>query len=207
MSIFDRLFGRAAKTTSGPMTGEEAMKIINAYGNALADRKSSFGDVSELPYDKERIKEALIHWIKVAEDPKVRELLKGSYITLADWQPGFAARRANGELTQEDLKDPTKAMAHIQASGGDFLKLPQEIAAEAELLMADLKALERESCAIASASTAALAKAMAAETMATAFLRDEPGMAPELAAKLRAKFATDCPEVFLRIQELSGQQK
>jgi hypothetical protein len=119
---------------------------------------------------------------------------------LAAWQAGLGARRAAAELTNEDLKDPSKAMARILGSGGDFLKIPQEIAAEADLLMAELKALEM-------ASRAKAAKEMAAETLAMAFLRDEPSMAPELAAKLRAKFATDCPEAFLRIQELSRQQK
>jgi electron transfer flavoprotein alpha subunit len=110
-------------------------------------------------------------------------------------------------LTQEDLKDPVKAMARIQAGGDDFLKIPQEIGAEAELLMADLKALERESATIANGCVAVVAKKTAAETLAVAFLRDEPSMAPDLAAKLRAKFASDCPEVYLRIQELSLQQE
>jgi hypothetical protein len=70
----------------------------------------------------------------------LREQTKGAYITLADWQPGFAARRGAAELSAEDFEDPAKAMARIQGSGGDFLKLPQEVAAEGELLMADLKA-------------------------------------------------------------------
>jgi hypothetical protein len=43
MGIFDRLFGRAAKTTSAPMTDDEAIKIINAYGKAITDRKSQYG--------------------------------------------------------------------------------------------------------------------------------------------------------------------
>ena len=89
---------------------------------------------------------------------------------LADWQAGLGARRAAAELTNEDLKDPSKAMARILGSGGDFLKIPKEIAAEADLLMAELKALEM-------ASRAKAAKEMAAETLAMAFLRDEPSMA------------------------------
>jgi len=189
------------------MTGEEAMKIINAYGNALAARKAPYGDVSDLPYPKERIKEALIHWIKVGDDPKIRELLKGSYITLADWQAGFGARRAATDLTDIDMKDPTKAAAQVLAKGEDFLKLPEEVAAEAELLMADLKALEITSGVVPDASVALLAKKMAAEHMAVQFLRAEPTMAPGLAAKLRAQMASDVPELYSRVQELSGQKK
>jgi hypothetical protein len=142
MGIFARLFGRTPKGSSAQMTGEEALTIINAYGNALADRKSSFGDVSELPYAKERIKEALIHGIRTGSDAKARDLLKAGYITLADFQPGFGNRRSS-ELTADDLKekDPKKLAARILAKGDDFLKVPQEIAAEGDLLMAELKAL------------------------------------------------------------------
>jgi hypothetical protein len=113
MGIFNRLFSRATKATPAPMTDDESIKIINAYGKALMDRKSSYGDVSELPYAKQRIKEAIIHGIKEARDLTFREQLKGAYITLADWQPGFAARRGAAELTQEDLKDPAEAMPRI----------------------------------------------------------------------------------------------
>lgn len=182
------------------MTNEEAMKIINAYGKAMEHNKSQYGDLSELPYTKDRIKEALVHGIKGGADPKVREQLKAAYLMLANWQPGLANRRAPGELTDEELKNPAKAMAAIKAAGEGFLKIPPEVAAETDLLMADLNTLEM-------AFRAKAAKAMAAETLAVAFLRDEPAMAPELAAKLRAKMASDVPEVFLRVQELSRQQK
>ena len=49
MSIVNRLFGRNSNKTSGPMTDDEAMKIINAYGKALINRKSSYGELSDLP--------------------------------------------------------------------------------------------------------------------------------------------------------------
>jgi hypothetical protein len=101
MRVFDRLFGRTRKTIPGPMTDEEAMKIINAYGKALMDRKSSYGDASELPHAKTRIKEALIHGIKESDDPQFREQLKSAYIALAEWQPGFGSRRVSAEFTEK----------------------------------------------------------------------------------------------------------
>jgi hypothetical protein len=140
MGIFKRLFGQRAKAASSPLTDAEAVKIITAYGKALLDRKSSYGDVSELPYSKERIKEALIIGIQQTRDSKLREQLKGAYVGLAEWQAGFGNRRAARELTGEDLKDPTKAMKRILDGGRDFLKLPEEVAAEAALMVADLKA-------------------------------------------------------------------
>jgi hypothetical protein len=140
MGIFKRMFRQAATAPSAPMTDADSIKIISAYGKALLDRKSSYGDESELPYRKEQIKEALIIGIKQTRDPRLREQLKGAYITLAEWQAGFGRRRAAAELTDEELKDPTKAMKRILDSGEDFLKLPDEVAAEAALLLADLKA-------------------------------------------------------------------
>jgi hypothetical protein len=44
-------------------------------------------------------------------------------------------------LTEKDLKHPTKAAARMLTRGDDFLKLPQEVAIEGDLLMAELKAL------------------------------------------------------------------
>jgi hypothetical protein len=118
MGIFDRLFSRPRNSGSGPMTDYEAVKVINTYGKALIEHKSAYGDLSELPHRKERIKEALIHRIKAGGDPKFREQLKGAYIALAQWQLGFAARRAAAELTEEDLKDPTKTAARMLTMGG-----------------------------------------------------------------------------------------
>jgi hypothetical protein len=191
------------------------------YGKALLKRKSPYGDLSELPYKKERIKEALIHRIKETNDPKLRDQLKRAYITLAQWQAGFGARRANAELRKMDLKNPKAIAALILAKGEDFLKLPQEVAAEADLLMADLESLERTTTKLPiekpSETGAAkvvtdprddvLARQLAAQHLAVQFLRDEPSMAPGLAAKLREKMASDVPELFLKIQELSGQKQ
>jgi hypothetical protein len=140
MGIFDRLFGKSANGSTKPMTDDEAMKIINAYGKAMMDRKSTYGDVSALPYSKARIKEALIHGIKEGDDPQFRDQLKAAYVALAEWQPGLGNRRLPGELSDDELRDPARAMARI-ADSTDFLKIPADVAAEANVLQADLKAL------------------------------------------------------------------
>jgi hypothetical protein len=124
-----------------PMSNAEAFTITSAYGTLLADRGTSFGDVRELPYDKERIKQALIHRIRAGKDPKERELLRAAYVMLADFQPGLGNRRS-AELTADDLKDPSKAAARFLANGDDFTRVSREVAAEAGSLMADLKELD-----------------------------------------------------------------
>jgi hypothetical protein len=77
----------------------------------------------------------------VGDDPKFREQLRASYVALSEWQVGFGGRRSPGELTAEEFGDPAKAMAWIAAAGENFLKVPEEVAAEAALLQAELKAL------------------------------------------------------------------
>jgi hypothetical protein len=140
MSIFDRLFRKAAIARSTRMTDDDAMKIINAYGKAMMDRTSAYSEVSALPFPKSRIKEALIHGIKEGDDPKFREQLKAAYVALAEWQAGLGDRRRPGELTPEELADPAKAMAQITADP-DWLKVPETVAAEATMLHTELKAL------------------------------------------------------------------
>ena len=140
MSIFDRLFRKAAVARSTRMTDDDAMKIINSYGKAMMDRTSAYGEVSALPFPKSRIKEALIHGIKEGDDPKFREQLKAAYVALAEWQAGLGGRRRPGELTPEELADPAKAMTQIIADP-DWLKVPELVAAEATMLHAELKAL------------------------------------------------------------------
>jgi hypothetical protein len=132
---------RRSNAASVPLTNAEAIKISSAYGTLLTDRHTSFGDVSALPHEKERIKEALTHRIRVGKDPKERELLRAAYVMLADFQPGFGNPRS-AELTADDLRDPSKATARFLAKGDDLTTVSREVAAEAELLIADLIALD-----------------------------------------------------------------
>jgi hypothetical protein len=141
MGILNRLFGGRSGVEPRGMTDDEAVKIINAYGKAMMDKKSQFGELSDLPYPKTLIKEAIVHGIRVGDNPRFREQLKAAYIALSDWQAGFGSRPGAGELTAEELRDPAKAMARITAMADDFAKVPEEVAAEAALLQAELKAL------------------------------------------------------------------
>jgi hypothetical protein len=141
MGIFAQLFGNGVKAESGPMTDSEAMRIINAYGGAMVDRTCNYFELSSLPYPKTRIKEAIIHSLKEGGDPKNRELLKIGYLALAEWQVGFGSRIRPGELTAEEIADPTKAMARIASSNSDWTNVPEQVATESAMLSAELKAL------------------------------------------------------------------
>ncbi len=141
MGIFDRLFGRATGALPKSMTDNEAMKVINAYGKAIMEKKSVFGDLSALPYPKARIKEAIIHGIKESDDPKFREQLKAAYVALAEWQQGSGDQSGLGDLISDEVADPAKAMARVAADRGGLLRLSEQVAKEATSLHAELQAL------------------------------------------------------------------
>jgi hypothetical protein len=133
-----RLFSKSNDDQTNRITDAEATRIIQAYGKALMDCVGVYGDVAQLPYPKARIKEALIHGMRTTDDPKFREQLKGAFMTLAQWQAG--ASKGPGEFSDEELKDPQKALA--RASSPDFLKIPETVSVEAKALLAELNALE-----------------------------------------------------------------
>jgi hypothetical protein len=139
MGLLSRLFTKGTNDRPRPITDAEAVKIIRAYGKAIVDRNSAFADLSALPYPKSRIKQALIHGIRTTDDRSFREQLKAAYVTLSEWQPGLGNRAAAGEFTEEELRDPAKAMK--RALQDDFLKVPEAVAAEANALLAELKTL------------------------------------------------------------------
>ena len=129
------LFHRDEGATSQPMTDAESVEIISAYGKAMLDRNSPYGELSALPYPKDRVKQALIRGIKETRDPKFREQLKGAYVMLSSWQVGGGS----AELTPEELADAKKAMA--RALQGNFLEIPEKVAVEANALLAELTEL------------------------------------------------------------------
>ena len=68
-----------------PMTATEAETIINAYGAVMMAKPTVIADQRDLPYSKEKIKEALRIGIASTTDPKLIDMLKAGYVTLADF--------------------------------------------------------------------------------------------------------------------------
>jgi Na+-translocating ferredoxin:NAD+ oxidoreductase RnfC subunit len=83
MGIFKKLFGGGGATTLAKMSGQEAEKIIQAYGTVLQTQAPTPGcvaDISKLPFSKEKIKAAIIIGLKSTNDQQMREMLKVAYI-------------------------------------------------------------------------------------------------------------------------------
>ena len=69
---------------------QQHMDIIASYGRALEGDESPVRDVRELPFPKERIKEALryalVNFNSLYADQSLLPLLLGGYMALADFQ-------------------------------------------------------------------------------------------------------------------------
>ena len=119
---------------ASPMANDVAAAVISAYAKAMKNRKTPYGELSQLPHPKSWIKEAFIHGIRRSEG-QMREHLMGAYVTLAEWQEGGEAYLDPSELA----KDPGAAMKAALAPG--FLEMPQKVATEAHQLQAELVTL------------------------------------------------------------------
>lgn len=76
---------------SQSMSPEEVSIIIREYGDAMdnnAPPPGGVADVSNLPFPKSKIKEAIIKAIQTSDDPEMSKALKIGYIQLSDWQEG-----------------------------------------------------------------------------------------------------------------------
>ena len=144
MGILKKLFGGSA-TTPATMSGQEAEKIIHAYGAVLQRQAPTPGcvaDTSKLPFLKEKIKAALIISLKATTDRQMREMLKGSYNHLANWQEGVGEADQGLDLLNMDLNnDPVTLAQQVLAQGSGHEKWQPVVEAEQEKLKQELFAL------------------------------------------------------------------
>jgi hypothetical protein len=149
MGFFDRIVrrdrsGTVAKSSDTIMNTTllaGVQKIVNDYGAAMESRKSTFADASELPYPKAVIKRALVAAMAIHTEGKMRELLRGSYVSLADWQEGVGPgpHPMEAAMKIEDIRASAEA---VRAASPSYMEISAKVIAEMKVLMAELKALE-----------------------------------------------------------------
>lgn len=148
MGIFDRLIRRdrsaTVAKTSDAITNTTLLagvqKIVNDYGAAQMSRNSTFADASELPYPKPVIKRAMIAVMSITQDAKMRELLKSSYVSLADWQEGIGPGPHLLE-TAMAIEDVRASAGAVCAASPSYMEINAKVIAEMQALMAELKVL------------------------------------------------------------------
>ena len=142
MGILKKLFSSGSATTPVTMSGQEAEKIIQAYGAVLQTQAPAPGcvvDTIKLPFPKEKIKTALIFGLKGTDDQQTKEMLKIGYIQLAEWQEGVGEIDIGLDLSNMDLNDdPVKLAEQVSAQGSDHEKWQPIVKAEQERLKQEL---------------------------------------------------------------------
>ena len=142
LGILKKLFGGGSNFTPATMSGQEAEKIIQAYGAVLQTQAPTPGcvaDASKLPFPKATIKTALIVGLKATTDQQTKEMLKVGYFQLADWQEGVGATEQGIDMSNMDLNDdPVKLAQQVLAQGADQEKWLPVVKAEQEKLKQEL---------------------------------------------------------------------
>ena len=147
MGILSKIFGDSDKNKpSVPMTQQEAVEIIQRYGAVMEHQSPIPGcvaDVSQLPYMKEQIKEALVIGLKANTDPQMKKTLIISYLQLADWQEGVGDSDQGFDLTNANLDDDPMTLAEsVQAQSAGHEKWSPIVQAEQAALKQELVELD-----------------------------------------------------------------
>jgi hypothetical protein len=99
-------------------------------------------DAGSLPHPKELIKQALILALLLETDPKQREVLKGGYIMLSDWQEGVGDEPVGLDVTKMDLNaDPKELAKRIHDPVHRLIKWQAVAKEEREALKSELQKL------------------------------------------------------------------
>lgn len=145
MGLLNKLFGTRKNAQPEPtMTAAMAERIVRDYGAVLkfCPVPGTVADVQELPYPKERIKQALVFALKATADSKIRESLKIGYISLACWQEGVGPSRLGIDVTKMDPNDnPLELAKRMVVEGADMDKWNEAVKAEEQALESELQEL------------------------------------------------------------------
>lgn len=119
MGLLKKIFGRTQSTQDNNLENaiDGANKIVNDYGDFMQSvsfpAQGCLADTKKLPYNKEKIKKALIISIKFCDDSKMKEMLKVAYVGLADFQDGVG---------EEDIGLDTRKYSNSQNIDGEKLE-------------------------------------------------------------------------------------
>ena len=145
MGLFANLIDAArGDKKESKMTVAHAEVIVTAYGAILASGPvpGTVADISELPFPKETIKQALLLLLRAKGDSKLREHLKSGFMLLADWQPGVGPVRLGFDVTKIDLTQDAMVIAKRHKADADAAEKGLTAAkAEQEILVKELQTL------------------------------------------------------------------
>lgn len=143
MGLFSRLFGNQPTVPSSSNTPPNV--VVAEFGALLGTRAPAPGcvaDATELPYPKEEIKRAILVILTETTDSQLREHLKFTYVSLADWQAGVGPTHQGLDATKLDRTVPVADLLNeIGARGEETKKWKTIVKAEEEALITELREL------------------------------------------------------------------
>lgn len=145
MTMFNRLFTQiTADNCVSVLDKEEAMELVQQYESFLRDfapLPDCVDDISKFPFNKEKIKAAILLCLGQLNRPEDTERLRHDYLMMASWQEGVGEETIGLDFTRIDLtRDPLEVSEIIQVQGAKIERWKPLIAAERTALMRELKA-------------------------------------------------------------------
>ena len=142
----NRLHVTANLATDGPEPHiRSAQRIAQSYGHVLASSAPLPGcvaDASQLPYEKDTIKQALAICLCASSDPQLIRQLKHGYLQLTAWQNGVGDKTLGLNFTRIDLEaDPNEIAALLEEHSAAMAPWYTLIKDEHVTLEAELRAL------------------------------------------------------------------
>lgn len=141
MGIFQRVFGSPAKPGYNLGLARQVVQTYANFINTSAPLPGCVADTSELPYDKELIKESLYACINATDDPELIQHFKHGYLMLSAWQDEVGERRLGLDFTAMDLdRDPEVIAEEVQHQGDEVSNWTPIVASDQKRLAEDLLA-------------------------------------------------------------------
>jgi hypothetical protein len=139
VNFLKRLLRPKAQTPTDPSD------IVADYGNVLEVARPNFGGaiaIEMLPYEKTVIKEALL-MVAASQDctPRLLEALEVGFVSLAKFQAGV---EVTSQSEIEESLERLKFSDDLETISADIEKLTSQSEGHAEVIMAEMTALQAE---------------------------------------------------------------
>jgi hypothetical protein len=143
-SIATRLEKMEQVSSASEPLQPDFVKIVQDYGAVLMEATPGVvSDVSNLPHNKQKIKDAIISSLQATNEDSLKQHLKTAYIQLADWQDGVGEKSKGLDASSLDMSQDATELAqivHSQVSEGK--ELTEKMLDESKQLQRELEELD-----------------------------------------------------------------
>lgn len=139
MGIFQRPLGNSKPVGLEIGLARQVVQDYTNFLNTSAPLPGCVADTSQLPYDKEVIKQSLFSCISDTGDRELIEHFKNGYLMLSAWQHGVGGRTLGVDFTGLNLDaHPLEIAENIQQQADQVARWKPVIEADQKILAAEL---------------------------------------------------------------------